>query len=400
MASDDDPFVTLGIETSASPDEIRLAYLQLLREHQESGSTSRIPRLMRAYELAFALAQMRDEAAAQTDDAWNLRETRGPDERRSGEGWYRAVSDPFRRPVGGWSSDPLVTRVRRHIEERAFDEAVAVATSQKWQEHMAEGADAFAHATTRLACATVWAAPEAYERLAQTYLDRLDDLATEYCGSALPLMLALDSDWAGWQSFRSTETWLGDFLQFGMSGDRAFLRSTARQIRAILDDDPQRLFAQLESMASLSPALVAFTAHVARSIPPDLSLPTFPEQDMEEIDAARLRAVFPRTRIAMLLPLMLVPAVLWPVKIIPIALFTAGALIYRDAYYGASYRMRVRPRLFEFCLQHQLPPHVIVGWAAQRPWISRVRPYAALVDDVVLDAAYALARLAHLMGPK
>jgi hypothetical protein len=406
MTRDEDPFAMLGVEASASLGEIRRAYRELLTEHRESGRAERIPTLMRAYELALGLAQMRDEAAVRHDDD----DAPGPHESgvehgddsdgTDGVGWHRTASDPFRRPAGGWSRDPLVTRMRRHMEAHAFDEAVAVATSSMWQERLADGAAAFGHATMRLACATVWSAPEAYERLAQTYIDSLDDLATEYCASALPLMLALDSDWAAWQSFRETERWLADFLRLGMSGDRKLLRETSSKIRAILDDDPQRLFTQLESMASLSPPLVAFTAHVARSIPADLSLPTFPEQDLEEVDETLLRALFPRLRMVMLVPPLIVAAALWPGKAVAMVVFAAAALLCGDLYYNARYRLRIRRRVFELCVQHQIPPRLIAEWAANRPWISHVRPYAPLLDDVVLDAAYALTRLAHLIGPK
>jgi hypothetical protein len=401
MTGDEDPFNMLGIEASASMGEIRLAYRKLLTEHRDSGRTQLIPSLMRAYELALGLAQMRDEAAIRHDEGPGREEL--PTERRDiesddGERWHRRAFDPFRRPAGGWSRDPLVTRVRRLIETHAFEEAVAVVTSATWQERLAEGTDAFAHATMRLACATVWSAPEAYERLAQTYIDRLDDLATEHCASALPLMLALDSDWAAWQSFRHAEPWLVDFLRLGMSGNRKLLQETSTKVRALVADNPEHLFAQLQSMASLSPPLVALTAHLARSIPGDLSLPTFPEQDLDDMEPGVVLALFPRFRVSMLLPLLVVAGALWPAKAFAFAVLAGGAGLYRDVYYEARYRSGIRRRAFELCVRNQISPLAIAQWAADQPWTSRARPYASLVDDVVLDAAYALTRLAHLFG--
>ena len=397
MASEEDPFVTLGVERSASVHEIRRAYRRLLEQHRDASGRAEIPRLMRAYEVALELAQMRDEAASYADVA-HPRTGTGEDE--PGEGWSHTVEHPFRRPAGGWSSDPMVTRVRRCIESRAFAEAVAVATSTRWQERMNDGAADLAHATMRLACATVWTDPEAYERLARVYIDRLDDLAGDYCASALPLMLTLDSDWAAWQSFRDCEPWLSDFLQLGMAGDRKLLRETAQQIATVVRSDPTRLFRALDAMATLSPALVAFTGHLARSIPADLGLPTFPEQDLEEIDPRRLRDLFPRARVWMPIPVLLAMAVVWPSKSIALAMCSLLLLVYRDAYHNARYRLRLRSHLFELCVQHQIPPRLIVQWAARQPWLSRARPYAELVDDVVLDTSYALARLSHLLGPK
>jgi hypothetical protein len=400
MTGDDDPFAMLGIEASASPGEIRMAYRKLLTELRSTDRAQTIPTLMRAYELALGLAQMRDEAAIRGDEDSGREDIPESRDRQREDGWYRATLDPFRRPAGGWSRDPLVTRMRRYIEAHSFDEAVAVATSAAWQDRMAEGSASFSHATTRLACATVWSDPEAYERLAQAYIDRLDDLASEYCASALPIMLALDSDWAAWQSFRQPERWLVDFLRLGMSGNRTLLRETAQAIRSILEEDPQRLFLQLESMASLSPPLVAFTAHLARSIPGDLSLPTFPEQDLEEVDPTILRALFPRLRVPMMLPPLVVAAALWPPKAIAMVVLAVGLLLCSDFYYDARYRLWIRRRVFDLCVRHQISPSTVADWASKEPWTSRARPYAGRVDDVVLDAAYSLARLAHLVGPK
>jgi hypothetical protein len=396
MAIDDDPFSTLGVEHSASPDEIRSAYLRLLREHSERGGRQRIPALLRAYEIAIAVAQMRDEAGAPDAAERPGRSVRSGS--ATGSGWQHTVADPFRRPAGGWSRDPLVARVRRHIEDAQFEEAVEVATSPDWQQRLAAEEPAFAHATVRVACATVWTAPEIYERLVHAYVDRLEEMAGEHCASALPLMLALDSDWVGWRTFREPQPWLVDFLQLGMAGDRRLLRRIAREIQEQLAQQPRWLLDQLEAMASLSPALVAFVAHVARNVPDELVLPTTPEQGIEEIDASDLEAAFPRVRGLFLLPLLVAAIALVPGEALPLLVTAAAVMLYREAYYGGWYRRRLRARLLAFCLDHHLPPRAVATWAAQQPLWSRARPYAEHVDDVVIDAAYALGRFAHLLG--
>jgi hypothetical protein len=151
-------------------------------------------------------------------------------------------------------------------------------------------------------------------------------------------------------------------------------------------------------MASLSPALVAFCAHIARNVPSELVLPTTPEQGVEEVGDDALQAAFPRVRGVFLLPVWAVVIALAPETALAVFGGIVGVVMFRELYYGGAYRHRLRGRLLELCLKNHLPPRALATWAAEQPFWSRPRPYAELIDDVVLDAAYALGRFADLLG--
>lgn len=377
MAADEDPFEILGVDPTADETDIRRAYLSLVREHGPQTDPVAYQRLRRAFVAACRMARVRDGTS--TDEGVN------------------GASGPA-SGTGDAILDPAVEAVITAVESKRLWAAVERTLARDWRERV-RGERPLMEATVRLGCATIWTAPEAFERLEEAHGDVLAGYEWTFCAGTLPRMRVLTPHWLALKAFREVDPWLEELLSYGIASGPTFRQGLAQRILEQAVSRPKVLFRQLETIASMSFSLVELIGFSARELPYDLGI-ELPEDRIDiDAEAEAVEAAFPWIRAAVIVPAVAGLVALAGRRRWGAAAVAGGVGIYREAYYRVAYRHWLRPRLLEVCLAHDLRPDALPGWARSQSMTSRARPYdSILAEDPVLSAAFDLVRFARAMA--
>ncbi len=365
-ASPPNPFEVLGLDPTARDVEIRRHYLRRLHKVDPDANPEGFLRLRRA----------RHEALQ-----------RAPGNRT-------AVGDPAQDQPREPADEILLTSMDCALGRGDCPEGLEIASMGSWHNALIREDELVVEATIRLACASVWAAPDVYEQVWLQHADVLRAFGAEHCSGVLPFMHDFASELSAWSVLRTPAPWLTAFLEAGVVPSPRH-RRLARTLRTALTERPRTVLAELDRMQGYLPSLIAFVGHVARELPYELGNMLAIEDRAEDHEPELTRA-FPMVRVAVLAPA--ATAVAGAVRAIraPVLAGVGTVALFSWYLHDEWYRVAVRPRLLRVCLRTGVAPFDLGAWARTQPLWSRPRPFGRrLADDGVLQAAYDLQRFAR-----